>query len=317
VVEISRVRRLDPEGFGTLMISLRRLDELKAAGTIVIKPNLTAGPYSKLGHARAHMVSDPQLLRDVVTSVLDLNPGAIVYIAEGDSTENAFAFLKFARFGLPDCLSLSEDHADRVALLDLSRDRLCRIDDKRFEYFSAHGRQLWLSETLVNADFVISLSNCKTHVATLFSGACKNLFGCLPAFDKSQYHPCIHEVIHDVTIAISPHLSVVDAFCAMEGNGPIFGDAIDCGYRVFSEDATEADYCACQCAGFTPIEMKYLNHLMRTLERFEHPTDYPTIIPLKRPSTAARTSYSIGVSIQSVANRLERYGQSIARRRSS
>ena len=116
----------------------------------------------------------------------------------------------------------------------------------------------------------MSLSNSKTHMRTGFTGACKNLFGCLPALDKSLYHPQIHKVIHDLTIAISPQLSIVDAFYAMEGNGPSEGRAIDCGYLVFSSDATEADLCASESAGLIPAQIKYLSYLVQTTQACEH-----------------------------------------------
>ena len=311
MLEISTLRRIDPKEFGELMIRLGRMKEVTAAETVIVKPNLSSGSSVEAADAETHIVTDLRLMRDVVVSVLEMNPHAMVYIAESDSIWNHFAYLKFARLGLPDCLLLDEEQAKRVAMLDLSRDRLLRVEDERFRYFSTKDKQLWLSETLVTADFVISLSNCKTHQATRFTGACKNLFGCLPTSDKSRYHPKIHEVIHDLTIAISPHVSVVDAFHAMEGNGPIFGCAIDCGYRVFSDDATEADLCACQCAGFTPAQIKYLRYLVRTAKGSEHSHDYPTIISLTEPPLFARTMYAIGVSIQSAGSGLQSYGQRV------
>jgi uncharacterized protein (DUF362 family) len=297
------------------MIRLGLRDALKAAKTIVIKPNLVNGSWIRTD---SHVVSDLTLLRDIVIAALEMNPLATVFIAESDSIGGyAFAYLKFAHLGLPGSLLLDGEQAKRVEVLDLSRDRLVRINEGNFKYFRTKDRQLWLSETLVKADFVVSLSNSKTHMRTGFTGACKNLFGCLPPLDKSFYHPHLHEVIHDITIAISPQLSIVDAFYAMEGNGPTEGRAIDCGYRVFSSDATEADLCAVESAGLIPTKIKYLNYLAQTTQACEHISKkYPTIVKMSKPTAIARAAQTIGFTFEFVGSAAVRYGKKVEGHRS-
>ena len=287
--------------------------EIEAANTIVIKPNFCGGWV----RADSHVASDLTLLRDVVLAALEMNSQATLFIAESDSTSYVSAYSKFAHLGLPESLLLDGEAAKRVDMLDLSRDRLLRVSQDNFRYFCTKDRQLWLSETLVDADFVVSLSNSKTHVRTGFTGACKNLFGCLPALDKTPYHPQIHKVIHDLAIAISPQLSIVDAFYAMEGNGPVAGRAIDCGYLVFSSDATEADLCASECAGLIPTQIKYLSYLIQTTQACEPGRKkYPTIVKLSKPTAFARAAYGIGSIFQVVGSAMVRSGKRIEGRRS-
>lgn len=311
MLEISRLKRISPSEFEALVTRLGVVETLRCARTVVIKPNLTGVPPIGPADAEAHVYTDVGLLRDIVVGALVLNPRATVHIAESDSIGNAFAYLKFACLDLPDSLLLSEAHATRVDTLDLSRDRLHLVRDTRFRYFRDHGLQLWLSDRLVDADFVISLSNCKTHTLTQFTGSCKNLFGCLPASDKSFYHPKIHEAIHDVTLAIDPQLSVVDAFFAMEGNGPIFGRPVDCGYRVVSTDAAEADVCACQCAGIALRRAKYLRYLMSSTENPNRMAKYPEAVRLRGPHVSARIHSVIGQRIEVQGQRLQSYGRMV------
>jgi len=309
MLEILRHKPIDTKEFDALMVRLGLRDEIKAAKTIVIKPNLVCGSWVS---ADSHVVSDLTLLRDIVVAVLEMNLRATVFIAESDSGGDAFAYSKFANLGLPESLLLDGEEAKRVEVLDLSRDRLLRVNQGNFKYFCSKDRQLWLSETLVNADFVVSLCNSKTHTRTGFTGACKNLFGCLPALDKSSYHPRIHEVIHDLTIAISPQLSIVDAFYTMEGNGPSQGRAVDCGYLVFASDATEADLCASESAGLIPTQIKYLSYLVLTTQACEHAgKQYPTIVKLSKPTAIARSAYRIGLTFQVVGSALVRCGKRI------
>lgn len=315
MLEISRLRRIDPEAFAVLLTRIGRLADAQAAASIVIKPNLTAGSRPAAADPDKHIVSDLGLVRDVVAAALTVNPRAIVYIAESDGIGNDLAYLKFANLGLPGCLDLDDEQSRRVALLDLSRDRLVRVTDPAFRYFTNERRQLWLSETLMRAGLVISLSNSKTHTRALFSGACKNLFGCLPASDKSVYHPSIHEVIHDLTIAVGPRLNIVDAFFAMEGHGPILGCPVDCGYRVIADDAAEADACAAQSAGLNADEIEYLRYLLPAGARtgggaaLRH---YPVIVPLAPPAPVHRALSTVGSVLQSHGIGLQAYGDRLA-----
>jgi uncharacterized protein (DUF362 family) len=314
MLEILRHKDLDIDDFSALMVRLGLRDAIEAAGSIVIKPNLVSGNRVS---ADSHVITDPALLRDVVIGILALNQRGRVFIAESDSGAYDFAYDKFANLGLPDCLLLEDETAKRVELLDLSRDRLLRVTSENFRYFRTNERQLWLSEILVNADFVVSLGNSKTHRRTGFTGACKNLFGCLPALEKSPYHPQVHKVIHDLTIAISPQLSMVDAFYAMEGNGPTFGRARDCGYLIVANDATEADLCAAQCAGLAPSQIKYLSYLTQTTRTGAHSgREYPTIVKLSPPTAFAHATQKVGSVFETAGFALVRRGKQIGDRRS-
>lgn len=312
MLEISTLRRLAPGDFERLLDRLGRLEELKAARSIVIKPNLVAANCAK---PDGHAMTDRVLLRDIVLAILDINPQAAVHVAESDSSGNAFAYEKLAQLGLPGSLQVPGPDAERVTTCDLSRDRLVRVTNERFTFFISRHRQLWLSETLVNADFVVSVANLKTHLITGLTGACKNLFGCLPDLDKSHYHPWVHDVIHDLTVAISPHLSVVDAFYAMEGNGPVSGRAVDLGYRIFASEATEADLCAARGAGFSAKKVGYLRLLQRTTGLSE-PEDcrFPTATKLARPTRFVRATNLAGGSLQALGGRVAAQGLRVRRR---
>lgn len=236
-------------------------EQLTKASTILIKPNFAAGTYVD---PKTHVISDMELLKSTIEFFFEANPNATIYIAESDSTGYGFAFLKFEHLNLPGCLNLKPEVLKRVKLLDMTRDRLEKVEDDRLLLYTTIDRQLWLSETLLHSDFIVSLSNLKTHAVTGYTGACKNLFGCLPDFDKSVNHPRIHKVIHDLVIAICPDLNVVDAFYGMERNGPVQGIDVNTGYRVFSEDAVEADIYAASTIGYQPQKVDYLRKLAKT-----------------------------------------------------
>jgi len=255
MVYFNEKRELNYQDWLEILGNLGLFDKLYRAHSIVIKPNLAAGTKAD---PLSHVCTDILFIKNVVELCRSVNPSASIFICEGDSTGDGFAYLKFQHFGLPSTIDPSDELG--VKLLDLSRDRLKKIEDKRFLYFG-QDNNLWLSKQLCDSDFVISLSNLKTHTITHYTGACKNLFGCLPASVKNVYHPNIHEVVHDLTIAIHPDLNVVDAFYAMGGNGPVGGYDIDGGFRIFSDNAYEADCYGAGLIGMNVSKVKYLKEL--------------------------------------------------------
>ncbi len=63
----------------------------------------------------------------------------------------------------------------------------------------------------------------------MFTGAVKNLFGCIPGLDKAQYHLKVPDrddfgsMLVDLMLACKPALAIMDAVVGMEGEGPAGG----------------------------------------------------------------------------------------------
>lgn len=286
---------------------LQLADKLLGARTIVIKPNLAAGTYID---SNTHAVSDLNLLRSAIEYFVAVNENAKIYIAESDSTGYGFAYLKFEHLKLPGSLGLSDKALKQVELLDLSRDRLKKFESRELKRFNCIDRQLWLSQTLLNADLIVNFSNLKTHSVTGYTGACKNIFGCLPDFEKYHHHPYIHQVIHDLVIAVKPDLNVVDGFYGMEKNGPVQGIDVNAGFRVFADNPLEADIFAASSVGYPPYKIKYIKFLCKTTG-VSIDKRSKVIKPYKKPGIYLRLMNSIGLSIQKTGLRLETFGHRI------
>lgn len=307
MIHISNNKSLTYDEWIRLIDALKIREKLESANSILIKPNFAAGSYVD---PVKHCVVDLKLLSDVIEYLAKANQHAKIFIAESDSTGNGFAYLKFQHLCVPESLNISEDARSRVECLDLTRDRLTIVEDKRMKFFSSPQRSLCLSETLCHADFIISLCNLKSHSVTGYTGACKNLFGCLPDFDKSHFHPYIHAVIHDLTLVIKPDLSIVDAFYAMEGNGPVHGGDIDLGYRIFSDNPLEADYYGAKSIGLNPSKVTHINLLAKTT-RFCEKTVPAQTMAIKRPYLFLRIMNKIGVAIQCGGQSIAGFGHRI------
>jgi len=117
-------------------------------------------------------------------------------------------------------------------------------------------KRLDLLTSAVDADGLISLAKFKTHTFTTFTGAVKNLFGCVPGLTKAGYHAKLSDVDHfadmllDVHQALRPRLSLMDGILALEGDGPgTGGTPRELGLLLASADALALDAVACQIAG--------------------------------------------------------------------
>jgi uncharacterized protein (DUF362 family) len=291
------------ETFTRLLTRLGHINKLSSAKTIVIKPNFAAGAYIQ---ANSHVVSDIAFLLNMIKIIKCLNSHAKIMIAESDSTQYGYAFLKFSNLGI------DKWNIPGVTTLDISRDTLKRVHLSNAQYFNSIERQLWLSETLLEADYFISTANFKSHSITLFSGACKNLFGLLPTMNKEYYHTRIHDVIHDLTIVRKIDLSIVDGFYGLEKNGPVHGIPINLGYRIFSNSPVNADIFCCKAIGLNYKKIKYLRLLYPSLPfKCEEGIEQEIHSRITLPTFGQRFFNAIGLTVQSIGRFIYNFGHKI------
>lgn len=112
-------------------------------------------------------------------------------------------------------------------------------------------KRFTLAKELDNFDRIINLPKMKTHSLTVFTGAVKNLFGCVPGRVKAGFHVRLQhplefsDMLIDLYDTIKPDLSIMDAIVGMEGNGPYSGIPKKVGLILASENAIALDRIAC------------------------------------------------------------------------
>ncbi|HHW92173.1 MAG TPA: DUF362 domain-containing protein [Firmicutes bacterium] len=115
--------------------------------------------------------------------------------------------------------------------------------------------KMYLAKPMFAADFVINLPKQKTHSAGIFTGAVKNLFGCIPGLKKAEYHrlaPNQHElgeVICDIHQAARVGLHIMDGIIAMQGEGPTAGEVYRGEKILISTDPLALDTVAAAMLG--------------------------------------------------------------------
>ncbi|UNC92696.1 DUF362 domain-containing protein [Candidatus Contubernalis alkaliaceticus] len=123
-----------------------------------------------------------------------------------------------------------------------------------------------LARPVVETDILVSIARLKTHSLTRYTGAVKNLYGCIPGKDKAALHLRYNKIenfsrmLADLLGLIKPALSIVDAVVSMEGPGPRSGNPRKTGFMVMSEDAVAADVTACRLVGIDPEQVLHLKY---------------------------------------------------------
>ena len=125
-------------------------------------------------------------------------------------------------------------------------------------------KNLTLSNMSLSFDKVVSVCKLKTHGWMTYTGAEKNLFGCVPGMIKPEYHVRMPDMedfaraLVDIYETVHPCLSIMDAVIGMEGNGPGNGTPRKIGCLLASPSAYDLDRVACTLIGLSPSNIPSL-----------------------------------------------------------
>jgi uncharacterized protein (DUF362 family) len=148
-----------------------------------------------------------------------------------------------------------------VELVDLNEGEWKLVDlyDSALQPMKLH-----YSRRVIDSDYRIAIGPSKTHDTVGVTLSIKNLaMGGLsyPHGDKSSMHqgyPYMNLNLLLLTGWYPPHLSIIDGFSGMEGEGPCDGEAVDWGMALASCDPVAADCLAAQLMGFDISDIGYL-----------------------------------------------------------
>lgn len=146
--------------------------------------------------------------------------------------------------------------------VDLNHDSVRRV--RLHTRFTDLG-ELYLPETVLDADLFVSMPKLKTHHWAGVTLSMKNLFGIMPGaiygWPKNVLHWAgIEGSIVDINAAITvPRLNIVDGILGMEGNGPIQGEAREVGVLLFGHDPVAVDATGARLMSIDPWRLTYLS----------------------------------------------------------
>jgi uncharacterized protein (DUF362 family) len=249
------VFRTDDDLKSGLREALKAADWTKhIRGKVVIKPNLCSKHYIR------GAVTNPQLLFHLVSILRDRAEEVVV----GES--NGYNYCCNDALALTGVKKIVEKAGGKT--INLSEDEIVKVDNPKAYVL----RNFPLPKTLVEADSVVDVPVMKTHEFTKYSGAIKNLFGCIPDDRRIFLHPHFDMVMHDLLVLLKPKFVVMDATFAMEGNGPNRGIVIPMNLVLTGSDLVAMDKLCCQIMGIDWADISYINFIDKHLQREETET---------------------------------------------
>lgn len=223
---------------------------VKKGDKVLIKPNLLS-PKSPDKAVTTH----PEVVRAVIKIVKEI--GAIPFV--GDSPGgNVVGSCQTKRF-----LATIEKYWKETGMQKVCEEegaQLVSFETGGVEVFRLKNRkyvsEIHLAKIIFSFDVIINIPKLKTHGMVLFTGAIKNLYGCVPGLIKAQYHKlAIHPddfsgVLVDIYSLVKPKFSIIDGIYGMDGNGPSAGRIKKFSVIIAGEDAVAVDAVASIIMGF-------------------------------------------------------------------
>jgi uncharacterized protein (DUF362 family)/Pyruvate/2-oxoacid:ferredoxin oxidoreductase delta subunit len=257
VVAVSRCSGYEPDLVETALAeALSPLGGMEAfvreGDHVMLKPNL----LMKAAPDRA-ISTHPEVVRAVIRAAKAAGAAEVLV---GDSPGGRQSASSMAQvFRVSGIQAVCDEEGARTVFLDDDIVRVPIEGSTLYKYFN-------LGRAVVECDVLIDLPKLKTHGFQLFTGAVKNLFGCIPGLEKAQFHLKVPDredfggMLVDLMLACKPRLSVMDAVVGMEGDGPAGGTPKPIGALLASADAVALDVVASAVAGFDPMDV-YTNRV--------------------------------------------------------
>ncbi|MDH7594428.1 MAG: DUF362 domain-containing protein [Methanomicrobiales archaeon] len=211
---------------------------------VFIKPNFTY-PFYKEG-----ITTNPVLLQSLLELVKDR--ASRVIVGESDGGNHSFtADQAFKGHGMPEICK--ETGAELVNLSTLpSRCIEDTIQGKKVK--------VQVPDLLVDGiDCFISVPVLKVHVMTLVTLSMKNLWGCYPDTMRCLHHKYLSRKLTLLTRVLDPKIVLIDGTYALDGHGPMYGQAVQADLIIAANNPVVADAFGSAIMG---IPVSQVEHIM-------------------------------------------------------
>lgn len=224
--------------------------KFKKGMTVLIKPNVVGSFPEKQIACTTH----PSVV-EAVCKILKKNKCNIMV---GDSP-----------FTNPES-SFSASGIDKVAkkygnLVIFEQSKLFDVNDKKAKVL----KKFKMSSVIKDADLIINIPKLKTHTLTKYTGAIKNLYGCIPGGMKQKLHlkamgdHKFSDILIDIYQNVKPELNIMDGVIGMEGEGPTSGDPVKSGLILASRNSVALDIACSKLIGYDPKSVCTLEHAVK------------------------------------------------------
>jgi len=219
-------------------------EHIKSDFTVFIKPNFTF-PYYKEG-----ITTNPVVLKELLSIMKD-RAGRVI-VGESDGGNHSFsADAAFKGHGMPDICK--ETGAELVNLSTLP---------SRYIEDTIQGKKVKVQvpDLLVDEiDCFISVPVLKVHVMTMVTLSMKNLWGCYPDTMRCLHHKNLSRKLALLTKLLNPKIVIIDGTYALNGHGPMYGEAVKADLLIAANNPVVADAFGAAIMG---IPVSQVEHIM-------------------------------------------------------
>jgi uncharacterized protein (DUF362 family) len=242
---LRRANRLDPLPIiRALLEALRWREVVPQGASVVLKPNLCTERPEQIHTANTSL----RVLRGICQVMLERTSRITIVESDGARYPAEAAFENNGVYAMAAELG--------VKVQNLSKDELIEVPDARMKGFG-------LARTWLEAEVFITLPVLKTHATTVFTGALKNQWGCIPRYDRILLHKYLHQLISDINKLRPVTLALMDGLVGMQGRGPINGYPIDLNVLLASRDPVALDATGMRLLGLNPYTSRHVVHAHR------------------------------------------------------
>lgn len=222
------------------------LDNFVDSGdTVLLKPNLLSPKPPKSG-----IITHPSIVKSLIELLQDKDIEVLVGESSGGASDDEVGTITTRAFQVSGLKEICQDAGVKLVNFDNTEYETVDNPGETVENFP-------LPKTVLESDLVIDLPKLKTHTLTMFTGAIKNLYGCVPGIKKREFHSLypnpdsFSEVVVDILGIIKPQLSIMDGVECLHGNGPgEMGQKYNLGTIMASSDPVALDRVAEYYLGF-------------------------------------------------------------------
>jgi uncharacterized protein (DUF362 family) len=246
-VAIRRAESYDADLSGLLYETLREFRLPVEGKTVFLKPNLVG--LDPLGFINTH----PTVVAAAHESFLRLGAQRVL-VGDGPALERDTE-------AVVESVRLREYLGDLArTFVDLNLDDVHRV---RLRTRASSLKALEFPQSVLDADFIVSLPKLKTHHWAGVTLSLKNMFGIVPGscygWPKNILHWAgIDRALLDINSTVRPDFAIVDGVVGMEGNGPLQGTPKACGVLVVGDDPVAVDATCARIIDLVPERIGYL-----------------------------------------------------------
>ncbi|MCQ8893267.1 MAG: DUF362 domain-containing protein [Methanolinea sp.] len=199
---------------------------MKNDDTVFVKPNFTY-PFYKEG-----ITTNPAFLRSLLELLKDR--ASRVIVGESDGGNHSFtADQAFKGHGMHEiCRDTGAE------LINLSTIPAETVED------TIQGKtvRVQLPKMLLHdIDCLISVPVLKVHAMTTVTLSMKNLWGCYPDTMRCLHHKNLSRKLALITRSLNPKIVLIDGIYALDGHGPMYGEAVKADLLITANNPVVAD----------------------------------------------------------------------------